>query len=164
MNWLQIVWDVSPIIFKLGSFEIRWYGLCFALGFVIGYQIIAWAFKIEKKDSKDLDALLLTMILSIVLGARMGHYIFYEGQHFFNLKPLGRILSINTFPTGSSSVLTCSTALASLSILPASRSSRSYRGSEVGKEARSFALASKISLLYLLSNLAISSKRAALCS
>ncbi len=83
MNWLQIVWDVSPIILKLGSFEIRWYGLCFALGFVIGYQIIAWAFKIEKKDSKDLDALLLTMILSIVLGARMGHYIFYEGQHFF---------------------------------------------------------------------------------
>lgn len=83
MTLAQIVWDVSPTIFKIGSFELRWYGLLFALGFVIGYQIIAWAFKIEKKDSKDLDALLLTMILSIVLGARIGHYVFYEGNHFF---------------------------------------------------------------------------------
>ena len=83
MTLAQFVWDFSPTIVKLGNFEIRWYGLLFALGFVIGYQIIAWAFKIERKDSKDLDALLLTMILSIVLGARIGHYVFYEGNHFF---------------------------------------------------------------------------------
>ncbi len=90
MTLLQMVWDVSPTIVKLGNFEIRWYGLLFALGFVIGYQIIAWAFKIEKKDSNHLDPLLLTMILSIVLGARIGHYIFYEGNHFLE-NPLGFI-------------------------------------------------------------------------
>lgn len=84
MTFLQMVWDVSPTIIKLGSFEIRWYGLFFALGFVIGYQIIAWAFRLEKKNAEDLDALLLTMILSIVLGARIGHYVFYEGNHFFD--------------------------------------------------------------------------------
>lgn len=84
MTLLQMVWDVSPTIIKIGSFEIRWYGLFFTLGFVIGYQIIAWAFRLEKKSSEDLDALLLTMIISIVLGARIGHYVFYEGNHFFD--------------------------------------------------------------------------------
>jgi prolipoprotein diacylglyceryl transferase len=83
MTIAQIVWDVSPTIFKIGSFEVRWYGLLFALGFVIGYQIIARIFKIEKKSENHLDALLLTMIISIVLGARVGHYVFYEGQHFW---------------------------------------------------------------------------------
>lgn len=78
----QIVWDASPIIFSIGSFELRWYGVLFALGFVIGYQIIAWAFKIENRNEKHLDALLLTMIISIVLGARIGHYVFYEGDNF----------------------------------------------------------------------------------
>jgi phosphatidylglycerol---prolipoprotein diacylglyceryl transferase len=77
-----IVWDVSQTIFKIGSFEIRWYGLLFALGFLTGFQIIAQAFKFESKPEKDLDKLLLTMMISIVLGARMGHYIFYEGGHF----------------------------------------------------------------------------------
>jgi phosphatidylglycerol---prolipoprotein diacylglyceryl transferase len=78
----QIVWDASPTIFKLGNFEIRWYGLLFALGFLTGFQIIARAFKIENKPEAHLDKLLLTMMLSIVLGARIGHYIFYEGRHF----------------------------------------------------------------------------------
>lgn len=78
----QIVWDVSPTIVKNGSFEVRWYGLLFALGFLIGFQIIARIFKIEKRDENDLDKLLLTMIISIVLGARIGHYVFYEGNHF----------------------------------------------------------------------------------
>ncbi len=82
MTIAQILWDVSPTIFKLGSFEVRWYGLLFALGFLTGFQIIAWAFKLENKKSEDLDALLLTMIISIVLGARIGHYVFYEGAEF----------------------------------------------------------------------------------
>lgn len=78
----QIVWDMSPTIVKIGSFEVRWYGLLFAMGFLIGFQIMARIFKIEHKPEEDLDKLLLTMILSIVLGARIGHYVFYEGQHF----------------------------------------------------------------------------------
>lgn len=80
----EIVWDVSPVIFKIGSFELRWYGLLFAAGFLTGYQIMARIFKIEHKPEKDLDALLITMMLSIVLGARFGHYIFYEGYRFFD--------------------------------------------------------------------------------
>jgi phosphatidylglycerol---prolipoprotein diacylglyceryl transferase len=80
----HIVWDVSPTIFKVGSFEIRWYGLLFALGFLTGFQIIAQAFKFENKPEKDLDKLLLTMMISIVIGARVGHYIFYAGHTFMD--------------------------------------------------------------------------------
>jgi prolipoprotein diacylglyceryl transferase len=79
-----IVWDVDSTIITIGSFELRWYGLCFAAGFLIGYQIMDRVFKFENKPEKDLDSLLLTMILSIVLGARVGHYVFYEGSKFFD--------------------------------------------------------------------------------
>lgn len=77
-----IVWDVDSTIITIGSFELRWYGLCFAAGFLIGYQIMDRVFKFENKPEKDLDSMLLTMIISIVLGARIGHYVFYEGYRF----------------------------------------------------------------------------------
>lgn len=79
----QIVWDVEPHIFKYGSFEIRWYGLLFAMGFLTGYYIIERCFKIENKPQEHLDKLLLTMMISIVIGARVGHYVFYEGGQFW---------------------------------------------------------------------------------
>lgn len=83
MMLLDITWNIDPTIFKIGPLEIRWYGLLFAGGFLVGYQIMAKIFSIESKPEKDLDTLLMTMILSTVLGARIGHYVFYEGSHFF---------------------------------------------------------------------------------
>jgi len=77
-----IVWDMDPTLFSLGSFELRWYGLLFAAGFVCGYFIMARIFQWENKPEALLDALLLTMIISTVLGARVGHYVFYEGYRF----------------------------------------------------------------------------------
>lgn len=79
---LEIIWDINPTIVKLGEFELRWYGLMFAGGFLLGYQVITKIFKDEGKPEKDLDALLLTMIIATVLGARIGHYVFYEWEHF----------------------------------------------------------------------------------
>ena len=78
MVFLEIPWNVNPIIAKLGSFELRWYGLLFASGFLIGYQIMAHIFKKEGKPDKDLDTLLFVMIIATVIGARFGHYFFYE--------------------------------------------------------------------------------------
>ncbi|MFT4733153.1 MAG: phosphatidylglycerol:prolipoprotein diacylglycerol transferase [Algoriphagus sp.] len=82
MMLLEIIWDINPTIVKLGEFELRWYGLMFAGGFLLGYQVITKIFKDEGKPEKDLDALLLTMIIATVLGARIGHYVFYEWEHF----------------------------------------------------------------------------------
>jgi phosphatidylglycerol---prolipoprotein diacylglyceryl transferase len=78
MTLLEIPWNIDPTIFKIGSFEVRWYGLLFASGFLIGYQIMTRIFKVENKPEKDLDSLLFTMIIATVLGARFGHYFFYE--------------------------------------------------------------------------------------
>lgn len=89
----QITWDVDPTIFKIGSFELRWYGLLFAGGFLLGYQVFAHIFSKENRPEKDLDSFLLTMILATVLGARIGHYVFYEGDQFL-ADPVGFIIEM----------------------------------------------------------------------
>lgn len=77
-----IIWDVNPEIFSIGPLSIRWYGLLFALGFLIGMQIMVHIFKKEGKPEADTDTLLIYMVISTVLGARLGHFIFYEPEAF----------------------------------------------------------------------------------
>lgn len=71
-------WNISPEIFRIGPVAVRWYGLLFASGFVIGYYIMLWIFNSEKKKQSDLEALTITMILGTVIGARLGHCLFYD--------------------------------------------------------------------------------------
>ncbi len=78
MTFLEINWNIDPQLFKIGSFEIRYYGLLFALGFIIGQRVLVHIFKSEGKPESDVDTLTVYMVLSTVLGARIGHYLFYE--------------------------------------------------------------------------------------
>ena len=80
----MIIWGVSPEIFSIGPFAVRWYGLLFASSFFTGFLIIQWIFKQEKKPEKDLDELLLYMIIGTLLGARLGHCIFYDPVYYFS--------------------------------------------------------------------------------
>ncbi|MGB9701960.1 MAG: prolipoprotein diacylglyceryl transferase [Candidatus Kapaibacteriota bacterium] len=82
MNYF--VWDASPVLLNLGPVAIRWYGLLFALGFIIGYEIFSWIYKIEGKKQKDLDNFTVVMILSTVIGARLGHCFFYEPAYYLS--------------------------------------------------------------------------------
>lgn len=77
-----ISWDVDPEIFHIGSWPVRWYGLLFAMGFLLGVQIMTYIFSVEKKPKADLDPLLMTMVVSTIVGARLGHYLFYEPAMF----------------------------------------------------------------------------------
>jgi prolipoprotein diacylglyceryl transferase len=77
-----IIWDINPEIFSVGTFSIRWYGLLFASGFLIGQRIMAHIFQREGLKETLLDSLLLTMVLTTVLGARVGHFAFYEPSVF----------------------------------------------------------------------------------
>ncbi|MCF0057575.1 prolipoprotein diacylglyceryl transferase [Dyadobacter sp. CY356] len=92
-----IIWDVNPEIFTIpqmlgfGPFPVRWYGLLFAAGFLIGQQIMIHIFKKEGKPLEDIDALTLYMVISTVVGARVGHFLFYEPEVLFK-KPLEVIL------------------------------------------------------------------------
>ncbi len=80
----MIIWNVNPEIFHLGPFSIRWYGLLFALGFIIGLQIFNFIYKRENKNTEDLNDLLWFMVVGTVLGARLGHCFFYEPAYYLS--------------------------------------------------------------------------------
>ena len=83
MNLLSVHWHVDPVLFHIGSLEIRWYGLLFVSGFVIGWYLFKWFFTREKVDTKLMDPLLYTLLIATVVGARLGHCIFYQPDYFF---------------------------------------------------------------------------------
>lgn len=80
----MIHWNVSPDIFSLGPITIRWYGLLFALSFVIGFKIMLAIFKNEKKSEHDLNDLVWYMIIGTVIGARLGHTLFYNPAYYLS--------------------------------------------------------------------------------
>lgn len=85
-----IIWTPNPEIFpnfdfSIGSFnlgDIRWYGLLFAMGFIVSQQIMYKIFRDEGKPEKDVDSLTLWMIIATIIGARLGHVIFYEPMRY----------------------------------------------------------------------------------
>jgi phosphatidylglycerol:prolipoprotein diacylglycerol transferase len=78
MTLSYLIWNGSPEIFSIGTFSLRWYGLLFALGFLLSQQILYYMFAKEGKPDKDVDTLTIYMIVATLIGARMGHIIFYE--------------------------------------------------------------------------------------
>lgn len=77
-----IYWDVGPELFRIGPLVVRWYGLLFALGFYIGYFVVRWQFRIEKKSEESLNSLFLYMIGGALVGARLGHCFFYQPEYY----------------------------------------------------------------------------------
>ena len=78
----MIHWNVSPDIFSIGPLTIRWYGLLFALSFIVGYQLMFVIFKKENKTEDELNDLVWFMILGTVIGARLGHCLFYNPRYY----------------------------------------------------------------------------------
>ncbi|GAB4322812.1 MAG: prolipoprotein diacylglyceryl transferase [Bacteroidales bacterium] len=79
-----IVWNVDPELLRIGSFAIRWYGVLFALGFVFGYIIMLKIFKREGVPQALLDTLTTYMVVGTVVGARLGHCLFYEPDYYLS--------------------------------------------------------------------------------
>lgn len=83
MNLLQyITWDVSPFIFKIGNFGVRWYGVLFISGFIFGYWLFSRFYKREGVNTKLLEPLLWALLICAVIGARLGHVFFYEPEYY----------------------------------------------------------------------------------
>jgi phosphatidylglycerol:prolipoprotein diacylglycerol transferase len=80
----SITWTVRPEIFQFGNFAIRWYGVLFALGFAIGYFIMLKFFNKEKIPVRLLDQLTTYMVIATVIGARLGHCLFYEPAYYLS--------------------------------------------------------------------------------
>lgn len=83
MSILAINWNVDPELFRIGSFAVRWYGLLFVSGFVLGYWMFTKFFERENVDKRILDPLLYTLLLGTLVGARLGHCIFYQPDYYF---------------------------------------------------------------------------------
>ncbi|MFZ4399479.1 MAG: prolipoprotein diacylglyceryl transferase [Bacteroidales bacterium] len=82
LNFIQ--WNVNPEIFHIGGLSVRWYGLLFAMGFYVGYLIMEKFFKKEGVPLPVLDKLAMYMIISTVIGARLGHCLFYESDYYLS--------------------------------------------------------------------------------
>ncbi|HPW61965.1 MAG TPA: prolipoprotein diacylglyceryl transferase [Cyclobacteriaceae bacterium] len=94
-----IIWNGSPEIFSINSlgFALRWYGLLFALGFLISQQVLYYIYRQEDKPEKDVDTLTIYMVLATILGARLGHVIFYQPELFIT-DPLSILLPFELSP------------------------------------------------------------------
>jgi phosphatidylglycerol---prolipoprotein diacylglyceryl transferase len=92
-----IIWNGSPEIFSIGVFSLRYYGLFFALGFLISQQILYYIHKQEGKPEKDVDTLTVYMIIATIIGARLGHVLFYEPSTLWE-NPLSVFLPVQFSP------------------------------------------------------------------
>lgn len=77
-----IVWNADPVLLDLGFLQIRWYGLMFAVGFWIGFNIVAKMFKHEGAPEKWLGILLAYVGVATIVGARLGHVFFYQWDYY----------------------------------------------------------------------------------
>ncbi len=75
-----IVWNVNPEIISIGSLSIRWYGLMWAVGIFLALMIVQKLYKNEKLPEKWMDKQFVYVVIGTVLGARLGHCLFYEWQ------------------------------------------------------------------------------------
>lgn len=92
-----IEWGVKPQIVDLGFIELRWYSLMFLLGFVLGYFILSKIFKKEGLPIELLDKLTFYVVISTIVGARLGHCLFYEPEIYLK-HPLRMILPFEGKP------------------------------------------------------------------
>lgn len=78
-----IVWDPNQAMFA-GFERLRWYSLLFALGFIISQQFMVYFFRKEGQDETLVDKLTIYMVLATIIGARLGHVLFYEPEKYLS--------------------------------------------------------------------------------
>ena len=78
---LSIDWNFNPDLFKIGSFPIKYYSLMYVLAFVIGLHLMKRIFKKDNISLEKLDSLFIYTVIAMLIGARVGHYLFYEEDY-----------------------------------------------------------------------------------
>ena len=97
MLFLSIDWDPSIELVKIGSFAVRYYSLMFVIAFVLGLQIMKKIFNREGVSLEKLDSLFIYTVIATLLGARIGHFLFYDTA-FLLSHPLEVLLPVKFNP------------------------------------------------------------------
>jgi len=79
---LFVNWHVNPVMFQIGPFALRWYSILFVSGFIIGWFIFQRFFRKEGIPETLLDPLLYTLLAGTIIGARLGHCLFYQPDYY----------------------------------------------------------------------------------
>lgn len=81
---LYILWNPDLEIFRIGNFAIRWYSTCWLIGLALAYFIVKWLYKDQKVKDAYFDPLFTYCFLGILIGARLGHCLFYQPEYFLS--------------------------------------------------------------------------------
>lgn len=81
---LYILWNPDLEIFRIGIFSIRWYGTCWLIGLALAYFIVKWLYKDQKVKDAYFDPLFMYCFFGILIGARLGHCLFYQPEYFLS--------------------------------------------------------------------------------
>lgn len=81
---LYIDWNPSIEAFSIGGFAMRWYALCWLIGLLSAYFIVRKLYKEQKIKDELFDPLFVYCFVGILVGARLGHCIFYEPDYFLS--------------------------------------------------------------------------------
>lgn len=79
-----ILWDVNPDIFIIPGLNhpVRWYGLSWALGFLLSQQVMYFIYRKEGRPADEIDTLTLYIVAAAMVGARLGHVLFYDPVYY----------------------------------------------------------------------------------
>jgi prolipoprotein diacylglyceryl transferase len=83
----HFVWSANPIALSFGPLHVFWYGILFAAAILAGLEFMKWVYRSEGRNLNELDTLFVYIVVGIVVGARLGHCLFYEPD-FYLAHPL----------------------------------------------------------------------------
>ena len=90
---LHIVWNPEIEAFSIFGITIRYYSILFVTGLILAYWVISKLYKDQKIPYEKFDSLFIYCLLGIVVGARLGHCLFYEPDYWLS-HPLEMILPV----------------------------------------------------------------------
>lgn len=82
-----MTWNINPVAINLGAIKIHWYGIIFATGLFLAYNLTEYMFKKEGKNSKDIESLFVYVVVGMIIGSRLAHVLFYD-LDFYLAHPL----------------------------------------------------------------------------
>ena len=79
---LFITWNPSLEVFSIGAFSMRWYSLMWLIGLALAYLMVRWLYKKQGIANEKFEPLFIYCFMGILVGARLGHCIFYQPDYF----------------------------------------------------------------------------------